>query len=148
MNALERLTAYLCQQPGSENLDTHHAEFAKSLLDQHAEEIAARHSVIRFGRTEGLGVTQLADMLREDATALAALGEEEIAATDDPLTLLRCLHAAVGALFEIAGPALAAARLNQEATTGEGPDVAAIHDNITKGLTQAHNALRDATDCV
>lgn len=149
MNAEERLTAYLCQQPGTQRMDQHHADMARAILNQHAEEIAAKGSSVPFGRTEGLGVIQLADMLHEDATALNALGAEWIAGTDDPLTLIRCLHATIGALVAIAPAALTAARLNPESiTTGEGPEVADIYGHITQGLARAHNALRDATDCV
>lgn len=200
MNALERLTAALCSRPGTENMDRHHADLARQILDQHAKElgrerdasywrqrfeteanvrwddgcppggmvcatcgepvesepcpehnpkaiVAAGHKLL-FGRIEGFGVVQLADMLREDATALVALGEDEVASTDDPLTLMRCLHATVGALSEIAPAALTAARLNPEATAAEDASVAAIHDHVTQGLARAHNALRDATDCI
>lgn len=146
MNAEERLIADLCSHTGTEAMDEHHAEFARQILDQHAQELAARQSKCRFGRTEGLEVIQLADMLRETATALAA--REDIAATDDPLTLLCCLHETVGALFEIAPAVITAARLNPEATTGEDAGVAEIHHNVTQGLARAYNALRDATNCV
>jgi hypothetical protein len=149
MNAQQRLTAYLCSRPGSENMDAYHADFARQILDQHAKEIAARQSSVRFGRTEGLEVTQLGDLLREDATALAVLDADRIAATDDPLTLIRCLHETVAALTEITPAALTAARLNPDAITSEeGPDVADIYGNITQGLARAHDALRDATDCI
>lgn len=40
MNALERLTAFLCARPGTENMDEWHADWAKALLDQHAHELA------------------------------------------------------------------------------------------------------------
>jgi hypothetical protein len=146
VNAEERLTAYLCSRPGSEALDEHHAEFARQILDQHAQEIVARQSKLRFGLTEGLEVVQLADQLREAATTLAA--REDIATTDDPLTLVRCIHETVGALFEIAPAVLTAARLNPEAVTTEDAGVAAIHHNVTQGLARAYNALRDATNCV
>lgn len=148
MNAQQRLTAYLRSRPGTENMDQYHADYARQILDQHAQEIAARQSSIHFGRTEGLDAVQLADMLREDATALNALGEDQVAATDDPLTLIRCLHETVGALWEIAPAVLAAARLNPGATKDESPEVASIHRNVTEGLARAYNALRDATDCV
>lgn len=146
MTALERLTDYLCSQPGNGNTDAQNAYMARQILDQHKRELGVGSSV-RFGRTEGLEAVQLADMLREDATALAALGDQ-VAATDDPLTLIRCLHATVGALFEVAPAALTAARLNPEAAKGESESVAAIYGSVTQSLARAYNALRDATDCI
>lgn len=40
MRTLERLTAYLRSRPGTEGMDTHHAELAQRILDQHAHELA------------------------------------------------------------------------------------------------------------
>lgn len=40
MTALDRLTAYLCQQPGTEHMDAHHADMARQILVQHARELA------------------------------------------------------------------------------------------------------------
>lgn len=42
MSALERLTAYLCSNPGSEHMDEEYAAFAARLLDQHAHELAEK----------------------------------------------------------------------------------------------------------
>lgn len=145
MNALERLTAHLCSHPGGESLDAHHAETARQILDQHAQELAARQSKLLFGRTEGLEVIQLADQLRETATALAA--REDVAATDDPVTLLRCLHATVEALREIAPAALTAADLDGK-TVYTGAGVADIPGRVALGLSGATNALWDAYNSV
>lgn len=145
MNALERLTADLCSHTGTEAMDERHAEFAREILAQHAQEIAAGQSKCRFGRTEGLEVVQLADQLRETATALAA--REDIAATDDPLTLLRCLHETVGALREIAPAALAAADLTGK-TPYTGAGVADIPGRVAVGLGGATNALWDAYNSI
>lgn len=42
MSALERLTAYLCSQVGSDRMDGYHEGYAKTILDQHAEELAEK----------------------------------------------------------------------------------------------------------
>lgn len=42
MDALERLTAYLCSNPGSEAMDEEYAAFAARLLRQHAHELAEK----------------------------------------------------------------------------------------------------------
>lgn len=130
MTALDRLTAYLCQQPGTENLDAHHADFARQILDQHARELAEQPQT----------VIGLADRLRETATALA--NRADIAATDDPLTLLRCLHATVEALALIAPDALVAADITEAPDNSEG--IANIPALVALGLKGATNALWDA----
>lgn len=40
MSALERLTAFLCARPGTEDMDEWHADWAARLLSQHAHELA------------------------------------------------------------------------------------------------------------
>lgn len=42
MDALERLTAYLCSNPGNEHMDEQYAVFAARLLRQHAHELAEK----------------------------------------------------------------------------------------------------------
>lgn len=42
MDALERLTAFLRAQPGTEGMDAWHAEWAEALLRQHAHELAEK----------------------------------------------------------------------------------------------------------
>jgi hypothetical protein len=42
MDAMERLTAYLCSRPGSESLDGFHQNFAEQILRQHAHELAEK----------------------------------------------------------------------------------------------------------
>jgi hypothetical protein len=138
MNALDRLTAYLCQRPGTGHMDAHHADVARQILTQHARELAAA------GAGES-GVISLADRLREAATALAA--RSDIAETDDPLTLLRCLHATVEALREIAPAALAAADLDGK-TVYMGAGVADIPGRVAVGLGSATNALWDAYNSI
>lgn len=54
MDALERLTAYLCNQVGSRSLDSYHEGYAKRILDQHAHELAEKIRAMNegCGRTE------------------------------------------------------------------------------------------------
>lgn len=42
MSAEERLTAYLCSNPGNEHMDGEYAAFAARLLRQHAHELAEK----------------------------------------------------------------------------------------------------------
>lgn len=42
MSALERLTAYLCSRPGTEDMDAWRAEWAEGILRMHAHELAER----------------------------------------------------------------------------------------------------------
>lgn len=142
MNAEERLSAYLCSRPGTERMDQHHADFARDILNQHAKELADARSSIPFGRTEGLTPDQLADMLRDDAIALAA-SIENAATVDDPLTLVRCLHATVEALTAIAPAAFDAA--------WAGSDNNATHDircHVRDGLTLAQEGLWAAANSI
>jgi hypothetical protein len=137
VNALERLTAYLCQQPGTGHMDAHHADFARQVLGQHAQELAAA-----AGES---GVIPLADRLRETATTLAA--RSDVATTDDPLTLMRCLHSTLEALAGIAPAALAAADLDGK-TSYTGAGVAGIPGRLNVGLASATNALWDAYNSI
>lgn len=194
MNAEDRLTAYLCQQPDTEHMDAHHADMARQILAQHAKELGregdasywrqrfeneanvrwddgcppggmvcatcgepvesepcAEHNpktiLAAQTATTELRVISLADQLRATATALADLNPAVIAATDDPLTLLRCLHSTVEALSSVTPSALAAADLDGKAPyTGSG--VADIPGRVAVGLGSATNALWDAYNAV
>ena len=142
MNAEERLIAYLCQNPGTEHMDTHHAEVARQILAQHSKELAEASPWP--WDTADMGVIPLADLLRATSTALA--DRTDIAATDDPLTLLRCLHATVQALTEITPGALAAADITNAPGTTDG--IANIPGLVALGLKGATSALWDAYNAV
>jgi len=73
MDALERLTAYLCNQVGSEDLDRYHEGYAKRILDQHAHELAekirdagsTRNAVRKYQR----GMGRAADLIDPEVTS-------------------------------------------------------------------------------
>ena len=80
MSARDRLTAYLCQHPGTERMDTHHAEFARTVLGEHRAEVLAEAAAEldriadlvesrvaeHYGPASGIGLGS-AQMLRDAA---------------------------------------------------------------------------------
>jgi hypothetical protein len=85
------------------------------------------------------------------ATNLRDLGEAEIAASDDPVTMLRDLHAALDALRE-AWPSIAKAAHFDGPVDGEDSrsfaTVADFTNRIRRGLDLAATGLWDATSSI
>lgn len=87
----------------------------------------------------------------EASAALMALGDEEISSNDDPLTMVRDLHAALFALREV-WPSIAKAAHFDAAMDNEDPksfeDVTALVNDVQRGLDLAVDGLKRAADSI
>ncbi|MFI0156193.1 hypothetical protein [Streptomyces lydicus] len=82
------------------------------------------------------------DELRANAEALRDLGDAEIAASDDPLTVVHNLYAALGALRD-AWPAIA-----KSAGFEDGDEATEFTDDIRRGLTLAAAGFLDVRNSI
>jgi hypothetical protein len=95
--------------------------------------------------------TQHTGALLEAATALRDLGDQQISASGDPLTMIRDMHASLSALQE-AWPSVAKAAHFDAPVADEDPkafeEVAAFVNDIQRGLDLAVDGLRRAADSI
>lgn len=89
--------------------------------------------------------------LLEAATALMALGDEKISSNDDPLTMVRDLHAALFAIREV-WPSIAKAAHFDTPMGDEDPqsfeDVTAFVGDVQRGLDLVTAGLKRAADSI
>lgn len=68
MDAMERLTTYLCSRPGSEGMDEFHRGFADQILRQHGRELAQAQR-LTLERDPGISEENLIRVIDPDRRA-------------------------------------------------------------------------------